>query len=160
MASTLSLSVDNLHCICKHLRVCVLLLSYVDGLDPCGLFLSRFNRAVDRTGDQPIAWPLPTQDSRNTEKYSCLLWDSNPPIPLFELSKTFHALDHTLTVIGVFHSKVIIIWPLLYAIRDVDCETLLKQNTLRMYTPLKELAFLNLSLEIFYFSSLLGTKSS
>jgi hypothetical protein len=55
--------------------------------------------------DQPIARPLPTHrttqtQNKRTHRYPCLEWDSNPPIPAFEVAKTVHALDHAATVTG------------------------------------------------------------
>jgi hypothetical protein len=55
------------------------------------------------TGDQPVARPLPTQRTTQTQnkriyKHTCL----EPMIPVFKRAKTFHALDRAATVIGFF----------------------------------------------------------
>jgi hypothetical protein len=54
------------------------------------------------TGDQPVAKPLPThrttqtQNKRSQYLHLCLEWHSNPA---FELAKTVRALDRAATVI-------------------------------------------------------------
>jgi hypothetical protein len=45
------------------------------------------------TGDQPVAGPLPTHRTTQTQEFE-------PTIPIFERAKTDHALGRTATVIG------------------------------------------------------------
>jgi hypothetical protein len=55
-------------------------------------------------GDQPAARPLPTQDSTNIGKHgqtSITRVGFEHTVPMFELAKTFYALDRTATVIGL-----------------------------------------------------------
>jgi hypothetical protein len=57
------------------------------------------------TGDQPVARPLSTHRTtqiQNKRTHTSMpLVGFNPTIPVFQQAKTFHALDHTATVIGV-----------------------------------------------------------
>jgi hypothetical protein len=55
------------------------------------------------TGDQPIARPLPTHRTTQTQKKSrhpCLKWDSNPQSQCLRGAKTVHVLDRADTVVG------------------------------------------------------------
>jgi hypothetical protein len=54
-------------------------------------------------GDQPVAKPLPTHrttqtQNKRTQKSSLVGFE--PTIPVFERAKTFHALDRVATMIG------------------------------------------------------------
>jgi hypothetical protein len=54
-----------------------------------------------RTGDQPIARPLPTQ-TQNKHRYTSMpRVGFEPTIPVFERAKTIHASDRAATVIGI-----------------------------------------------------------
>jgi hypothetical protein len=56
------------------------------------------------TGDQPVAKPLPTHrttQTQNKRKQTSMLWVGfEPTTPAFEWAKTVHALDGAATVIG------------------------------------------------------------
>jgi hypothetical protein len=59
------------------------------------------------TGDQPVARPLPTQRTTQTQNKSTQTTMSRmgfePTIPVFERANTIHALDRAATVIGCDH---------------------------------------------------------
>jgi hypothetical protein len=69
--------------------------SYTDGRTPW-------------TGDQPVARPLPTHTTAQTQnkrtQTSMPLVGFEPTIPVFERAKTVHALDSAATVTG--HTEV------------------------------------------------------
>jgi hypothetical protein len=56
------------------------------------------------TGDQPVAMPLPTHrttQTQNKRTQTSMPWVGfEPTIPAFERAKTFHALDRAANVIG------------------------------------------------------------
>jgi hypothetical protein len=58
------------------------------------------------TGDQPVARPLPTQRTTQTQnkrtQTSIPRVGFDPTIPAFERAKTVHALDRAATAIGQF----------------------------------------------------------
>jgi hypothetical protein len=68
--------------------------------------LETFGRTPWR-GEISYRKPLPAQDSKNTKKKAdmdpYLEWDSNPLSPLFELAKTFCAVDSVATVMGCLY---------------------------------------------------------
>jgi hypothetical protein len=54
------------------------------------------------TGNQPVARPLPTQETKTqNNRHICLEW-FEPTIPVFEGAKAVHALDRAATVICFF----------------------------------------------------------
>jgi hypothetical protein len=54
------------------------------------------------TGDQPVARPLPTQTQNKRTQISMPRVGLEPTIPVFKRTKTVHALDCAVTVIGSF----------------------------------------------------------
>jgi hypothetical protein len=61
------------------------------------------------TGDQPVATPLPTHRTTQTQNKrthtSMPLVGFEPTIPVFERAKTVHVLDRAATVIGIFETR-------------------------------------------------------
>jgi hypothetical protein len=63
------------------------------------------------TGDQPVARPLSTTQRQNTRGKTSMPWVGfDPTIPVFERTKTIHALDRAATVIGWVPSVLLIIF--------------------------------------------------
>jgi hypothetical protein len=61
-------------------------------------------RTVGRTpwtGNQPVAWPIPTQTQNKRTQTSMRRVGFEPTIPVLELAKTVDDLDLAATVIGV-----------------------------------------------------------
>jgi hypothetical protein len=69
------------------------------------------------TGDQPVARPLPTHrtiETQNERTQTFMPWvEFEPMTPVFERAKIVHALDRTATVISkVLHLPGLELWPL------------------------------------------------
>jgi hypothetical protein len=84
---------------------------YIDGstaLGELGGFFQFFNLYTDGrtpcTGDQPVAKPLPTHKTAQTQNNRTNTFiprvEFKPTIPVFEPAKTVHVLDQAATVIG------------------------------------------------------------
>jgi hypothetical protein len=69
----------------------------------CNIFYT--DGRTPRTSDQPVARPLPTYRTTQTQNkctHTSTPWVGfEPMIPAFELAKTIHVLDRAATVIGV-----------------------------------------------------------
>jgi hypothetical protein len=66
-------------------------------------------------GDQPVARPIPTkrtaQAQNKCKPTSKPQVQFEPTTPMFERTKTVHALDRAATVIGVYRIKKLKKWP-------------------------------------------------
>jgi hypothetical protein len=87
------------------------------------------------TGDQLVARPLPARRTIQTQnkrtQISVPLMGFEPPIPVFELSKTVHTLDRTVTVIGKYN--IIVPWNM--AVRNFRVFTIHNQSLKTYNSP-------------------------
>jgi hypothetical protein len=91
-----------------YLSICLSIYGSTDLLLDHGLLFSfLILYTVDRTPwtwDQPVARPLPTHKTTQTQNrrtQTSMPWVGiEPTIPVFEQTKTVHTLDHPVTVIG------------------------------------------------------------
>jgi hypothetical protein len=89
--------------ICLSVYGCTVL--FFDSGRFCGFLIIYTVGRTSWTGDQPVARPLPTHRTSQTQNKrtltSMLRVGFEPTIPVFERAKTVHALDHAATLIGV-----------------------------------------------------------
>jgi hypothetical protein len=76
----------------------------------CSFFIFYTVGRTNWTGDQPVAKPLPAYRTAQTQNQSTLTSMPQvrfePMIPVFERSKTVHALDRAATVIGIINTAL------------------------------------------------------
>jgi hypothetical protein len=98
----------------KYILHTFLLLRLYSPCGPWSLFQFPNLYTVGRTrwtGDQPVARPLPTQrttQTQNKRTQTCMPWVGfEPKIPASERGTTIHTLDREVTVIGILNTY----WP-------------------------------------------------